>query len=88
MYYDPYLYRYHVVVGILPRNTIGYWYWFGRFVLQSCFYVMVVTASLMQVYSENPSQLYGLFLAIIVIASVFLWLELRQILTSVKRYTE
>jgi len=49
---------------------------------------MVVTASIMQVYSERPSQLYGLFLTIIVMASVFLWLELRQFLTSVKRYAE
>ncbi|KAK3809498.1 MAG: hypothetical protein J3Q66DRAFT_71283 [Benniella sp.] len=69
-------------------NTIGYWYWFGQFFLQSCFYVMVVTASIMQVYSEHPSQLYVLFLTIIVMASVFLWLELRQILTSVKRYSD
>ncbi|KAK3809496.1 MAG: hypothetical protein J3Q66DRAFT_354035 [Benniella sp.] len=69
-------------------NTIGYWYWFAGFFFQCCFYVTVVTASIMQVYSERPSQLYGLFLTIIVMASIFLWLELRQMLVSIKQYAD
>ncbi|KAK3809495.1 MAG: hypothetical protein J3Q66DRAFT_71215 [Benniella sp.] len=67
-------------------NTIGYWYWFGRFFFQSCFYVIVVMASIMQVYWEHAGQLSGVFLAIAFMASVFLWLELRQIIAGAKRY--
>ncbi|KAK3809504.1 MAG: hypothetical protein J3Q66DRAFT_354065 [Benniella sp.] len=67
-------------------NTIGYWYWFVRFLFQGCFYMMVVTAAFMQVYWDHPSRLSGLFWAIIVMAIVFLWLELRQAVGSFKRY--
>jgi hypothetical protein len=49
---------------------------------------MVVTASLMQVYYSHPSQLFYLFIAIIIMGIVFLWLELLQVLRSVHRYTK
>ncbi|KAF9138335.1 hypothetical protein BGX30_009264 [Mortierella sp. GBA39] len=67
-------------------NTIGYSYWLFRFVFQSFFYILVVLAALMQVYS-NPSHLVELFIAIIVFASIFLWLELLQAVHSWTRST-
>jgi len=48
---------------------------------------MVVMASIMQVYWEQPSNCSGLFLAIGILAIVFLWLELRRIIASVKQYS-
>ncbi|KAF8930258.1 hypothetical protein BGZ58_008362 [Dissophora ornata] len=69
-------------------NTIGYWYWFVRFFFQCCFYALVIIASIMQVYYSQPSQLLGLFVAIIVMAVVFIWLELLQAVRSVNRYTK
>ncbi|KAI1295965.1 hypothetical protein EDD11_007676 [Mortierella claussenii] len=69
-------------------NTIGFNYWLVRFVSQCIFYCLVVVAALMQVYHNNPSQLVGLFMAIIVLATGFLWLEFLQALQSWTRYEE
>ncbi|KAG0047028.1 hypothetical protein BGZ83_007841 [Gryganskiella cystojenkinii] len=67
-------------------NTIGYHYWMIRFLGQFAFYSLVVIAALMQVYYHDPSQLVGLFIAIIVLAAVFLWLEFLQALQNWSRY--
>lgn len=72
---------------IYDRNTIGHSYWLFRFVFQCFFYAMVVIAALMQVYYPKPSQLIELFIAIIVVASIFLWLELLQAVHSWSRYS-
>ncbi|KAF9344404.1 hypothetical protein BGX26_004418, partial [Mortierella sp. AD094] len=67
-------------------NTIGFTYWLVRFVFQLIFYVLVITAALMQVHDpDHVSQLIGLFIAIIVMALAFLWLELLQAVRSVHR---
>lgn len=42
---------------------------------------------MMQVYYSNPSHLVELFIAIIVVASIFLWLELLQAVHSWSRYS-
>ncbi|CAO3570467.1 unnamed protein product [Mortierella alpina] len=70
-------------------NTIGYAYWASRFLFQSIFYVLVVGATLMQVYHEyvDRSHLAGVFIAIIVVAAVFLWLELLQAVKNFGRYS-
>ncbi|KAG0329626.1 hypothetical protein BGZ99_001233 [Dissophora globulifera] len=68
-------------------STMGIWYFSVRFTLQCCFYVMVVIAAIMQVYHSKPSDLIGLFIAIIVLSVMFLWLELLQAVRSVSRYT-
>ncbi|KAF9103697.1 hypothetical protein BGX27_010470, partial [Mortierella sp. AM989] len=70
-------------------NTIGFTYWLVRFIFQCCFYALVTIAALMQVYyRDHSSQLVGLFIAIIVMAAMFLWLELLQAIRSVHRYTK
>ncbi|KAF9096760.1 hypothetical protein BGX27_001091 [Mortierella sp. AM989] len=69
-------------------NTIGFKYWLIRFVCQFCFYSLVAITALLQVYRNEPSKLAGLFITIIVIAVIFLWLELLQFLQSVSRYTK
>ncbi|KAI7826058.1 hypothetical protein BC939DRAFT_119803 [Gamsiella multidivaricata] len=63
-------------------NTIGYSFWLARFVFQSTFYSLVVIAALMQVYFSEPGKLLGLFIAIIVMATMFIWLEIVQALES------
>ncbi|KAF9952386.1 hypothetical protein BGZ70_000617 [Mortierella alpina] len=70
-------------------NTIGYAYWASRFFFQCIFYVLVVAATLMQVYHEHVerSQLEGVFIAIVVVAAVFLWLELLQAVKNFGRYS-
>ncbi|KAK3831119.1 MAG: hypothetical protein J3R72DRAFT_527832 [Linnemannia gamsii] len=68
-------------------NTIGYTYWLFRFVFQSIFYALVVIAALLQVYYTDPSKLRGLFVVIIIMASVFLWLELLQAVHKWSRYS-
>ncbi|KAG0324452.1 hypothetical protein BGZ99_001790 [Dissophora globulifera] len=67
-------------------NTIGFNYWMVRFVSQCAFYSLVVIAALMQVYHNDPSQLVGLFVTIIILAIGFLWLEFLQALQSWTRY--
>ncbi|KAI8594414.1 hypothetical protein EDD21DRAFT_428026 [Dissophora ornata] len=69
-------------------NTIGYWYWFTRYVFQCCFYLLVLTAALMQVYYPMPSRLVGVFIAIIFMALNFLWLEFVQARRSPRCYTK
>ncbi|KAG9320090.1 hypothetical protein KVV02_003902 [Mortierella alpina] len=70
-------------------NTIGYAYWASRFFFQCVFYVLVVVATLLQVYHEHVGreQLAGVFIAIIVMAAVFLWLELLQAVKNFDRYS-
>ncbi|KAF9953733.1 hypothetical protein BGZ72_005196 [Mortierella alpina] len=71
-------------------NTIGYAYWAFRFFFQCIFYILVVLATLLQVYHENVSrsQLVGVFITITVVGAVFLWLELLQAIKGFKRYRQ
>ncbi|KAF8929255.1 hypothetical protein BGZ58_009079 [Dissophora ornata] len=69
-------------------STIGFWYWSVRFFSQFCFYASVTIAAIMQVYYPQPSQLFGLFVAIIAMAAIFIWLELLQAVRSFRRYTK
>ncbi|KAF9549876.1 hypothetical protein EC957_002447 [Mortierella hygrophila] len=79
-------------------NTIGFKYWFIRFLGQMCFYLMVLTAIFFQIYVEpNLAEehngridlgLESLFVAIIVVAFIFLWLELVQLLRDKRDYIQ
>ncbi|KAF9570291.1 hypothetical protein EC968_002010 [Mortierella alpina] len=67
-------------------NTIGFYYWLARFLFQCCFYVLVLTTVLMQVYGISNSVLPGMFIAIIVLACMFLCLEASQLAREWRRY--
>ncbi|KAF9140294.1 hypothetical protein BGX30_006738 [Mortierella sp. GBA39] len=79
-------------------NTIGFKYWFIRFLGQMCFYLMVLTAIFFQIEvepnlaEENNGRidlgLESLFVAIIVVAFIFLWLELVQLLKDKRAYIQ
>ncbi|KAG0055584.1 hypothetical protein BGZ90_005723, partial [Linnemannia elongata] len=77
-------------------NTIGFKYWFVRFLGQMCYYIMVLTAIFLQIKrgpdiaEEHNGRidlgLESLFVAIIVVAFVFLWLEFVQLLKDKQAY--
>ncbi|KAF9937327.1 hypothetical protein BGZ67_001370 [Mortierella alpina] len=60
-------------------NTIGFYYWLARFICQCCFYLLVLVAVFVQVYGPDREALTGVFIAIIIVASIFLWLEVAQL---------
>ncbi|KAI1295236.1 hypothetical protein EDD11_007885 [Mortierella claussenii] len=78
-------------------NTMGFSYWLARFVPQCVYYLLVVAAALLQVYPANPlvedtyqrylRELTGIFIAIILMASVFAWLEIIQAFPELAKYT-
>ncbi|KAF9133267.1 hypothetical protein BGW39_010185 [Mortierella sp. 14UC] len=79
-------------------NTIGFNYWLVRFVGQLCYYILVLTAVFLQIYGENgvtdegalisdPGP-EGLYIAIIVIAFTYLWLELVQLMKDKRGYLQ
>ncbi|KAG0274617.1 hypothetical protein BGZ95_009621 [Linnemannia exigua] len=68
-------------------NTIGHQYWLLRFLTQCVYYVLVLVGVFMQIYSySNVDAMNGVFIAIIVMASMFLWLEFFQLLEDTKQY--
>ncbi|KAF9133266.1 hypothetical protein BGW39_010184 [Mortierella sp. 14UC] len=77
-------------------NTIGFTYWLVRFFGQICYYILVLTVIFLQIHSENrvseegvlttESGPEGLFIAIIVVAFIFLWLELVQLAKDKQGY--
>lgn len=68
------------------RNTIGVWYWLFRFVFQCIYYSLVLTAAILQVYLSDPSIVFGVFIAIIVMAAVFVSLEVLQAARGWEKY--
>ncbi|KAF9957551.1 hypothetical protein BGZ72_001696 [Mortierella alpina] len=68
-------------------NTIGFTYWLYRFFFQCIYYLLVLTAVFLQVYSSSQgSTLFGVFIAIIVLSVIFLWLELVQLFHNWRRF--
>jgi len=55
------------------RNTIGFKYWIVKFAWKSIYYILVLRSIFMQVYGTTQSK--GIFIAIIVMASMFLYFE-------------
>ncbi|KAF8928250.1 hypothetical protein BGZ58_009793 [Dissophora ornata] len=52
-------------------NTIGYTYWLVRFVPQCIYYLLVLLAVLLQVYSDKQSSLTGVLVTIIIMSMLF-----------------
>ncbi|KAF9406265.1 hypothetical protein BGZ94_003177, partial [Podila epigama] len=59
-------------------NTFAYTLWFARFCSQFCFYLLVIIAAVMQVYSDDPDSLRVVFIAIIAFSAALLVLEISQ----------
>ncbi|KAK3841446.1 MAG: hypothetical protein J3R72DRAFT_156311 [Linnemannia gamsii] len=68
-------------------ETIGFAYWFPRFFFQFIYYVLIVTAALAQVYSSQPSKLFGVFVAIITMGCLFIYSEILQMFQGRTRYS-
>lgn len=73
-------------IYLSSRNTFARSYWLARFTFQCLYYVLVLTTTLLQVYSSRPSDLTGAFIAIIVYSSVFLCLEVIQFVKGKRDY--
>ncbi|KAF9955238.1 hypothetical protein BGZ70_010304, partial [Mortierella alpina] len=69
-------------------NTIGYKYWAVRFASQCMYYLLVVSAALLQIYHKNVgrTQMAGVFIAILPVGVIYLWLELLQAIKDFKKY--
>ncbi|KAF9284641.1 hypothetical protein BGZ68_004516 [Mortierella alpina] len=69
-------------------NTIGFMYWSLRFLFQFIFYILVITAALLQVYHDNISkaQFTAIFVSIVIFGIAFLWMELPQATKHGRRY--
>ncbi|KAF9934230.1 hypothetical protein FBU30_002923 [Linnemannia zychae] len=78
----------HPAVAAIVENKIGYKYWVMRFLFQCLYYILILVAVFMQVYTDRGNELAGLFIAIIAFAAVFLWLELIQMVRDKKSYLE
>ncbi|KAF9902913.1 biogenesis of lysosome- organelles complex 1 subunit 2 [Linnemannia zychae] len=69
-------------------ETIGFPYWLLRFFCQFMYYALVVTAALVQVYSPHPSRLYRVFIVIIAMGTIFVVLQIFQMVQNWKCYLE
>ncbi|KAG0334512.1 hypothetical protein BG000_008286, partial [Podila horticola] len=69
-------------------NAFGYMLWLIRFFAQCVYYLLIVVAAFWQVYSEDPTYLHNTFVAIIAMASWFLFHEIRQFGSSVVELVE
>ncbi|KAG0371794.1 hypothetical protein BGX24_001164, partial [Mortierella sp. AD032] len=67
-------------------NTIGFKYWLVRFLCQCCFYILVLATVFIQVYSSSHPVLTPVYITIISVASIFLWLELLQLINEKSKY--
>ncbi|KAF9910951.1 hypothetical protein EC991_005125 [Linnemannia zychae] len=68
-------------------NTIGHQYWLLRFVAQCIYYVLVLVGVFLQINAyDNVRVMNGVFIAIIAMASMFLWLEFFQLLEDTTYY--
>ncbi|KAG0075974.1 hypothetical protein BGZ90_009281 [Linnemannia elongata] len=67
-------------------NTIGFKYWLVRFLCQCVFYILVLVTVFIQVYSSSHPILTPVYIAIISVASIFIWLELLQLINEKKKY--
>ncbi|KAG0266836.1 hypothetical protein BGZ95_002985 [Linnemannia exigua] len=67
-------------------ETIGFMYWFLRFFYQCIYYILIIIAVLAQVYLPEPSNLYGVFIVIIIIGLAFVFFEIMQAISNSRRY--
>ncbi|KAF9177073.1 hypothetical protein BGZ50_009240, partial [Haplosporangium sp. Z 11] len=67
-------------------NTIGFKYCMVRFVTQCCHYALVLVVVFLQVYGGYHGTLFGIFIAIAALSTIFLWLELIQLIADWRHY--
>ncbi|KAG0302447.1 hypothetical protein BGZ98_007492 [Dissophora globulifera] len=67
-------------------NTMGFRYWLIRFIFQCLHYVLILVAAILQVYLADTKILFGVFVAIIVMAAIFTWLEILQAIQAWNKY--
>ncbi|KAG0305575.1 hypothetical protein BGZ98_003923 [Dissophora globulifera] len=67
-------------------NTMGFSYWLVRFIFQCFYYLLILMAAILQVYLSDPKVLFGVFVAIDVMAVVFIWLEILQATQGWNKY--
>ncbi|KAF9177975.1 hypothetical protein BGZ51_008230, partial [Haplosporangium sp. Z 767] len=67
-------------------NTIGFRYCMVRFVTQCCYYALVLMVVFLQVYGSYHGTLFGIFIAIAILSTIFLWLELLQLIADWRHY--
>ncbi|KAK3821910.1 MAG: hypothetical protein J3Q66DRAFT_158186 [Benniella sp.] len=65
-------------------NTIGFKYWMVKFVWKSIYYILVLLTVFMQVY--DTTQREGIFIVIIIMASMFLYVEVFRIFFNFLAY--
>ncbi|KAF9211643.1 hypothetical protein BGZ59_007790 [Podila verticillata] len=67
-------------------NTFVSRYWRFRFLFQFTYYLMVLVTAFLQIFDYDPHELRGVYIAIMTFSSMFLWLELQQLIRHPKRY--
>ncbi|KAF9109127.1 hypothetical protein BGX27_007965 [Mortierella sp. AM989] len=67
-------------------NTIGFYYWIVRFTSQCIYYLLVYTATFMQLYYNRAEVLEKIFVTTIAFAALFLYLECGQFIQNVRSY--
>ncbi|KAF9538715.1 hypothetical protein EC957_006276 [Mortierella hygrophila] len=67
-------------------TTLGYYIWATRFLFQCLFYALVIVTAFLQVYAPTHSSVVILSGVIGVMSSIFLLLELSQVLRNPIRY--
>ncbi|KAG0046575.1 hypothetical protein BGZ83_008256 [Gryganskiella cystojenkinii] len=67
-------------------NTMGFTLWLARFSVQCVYYLLIIVSAFLQVYYDQPSDLFGLFIVISLMAVIFLWFEFLQCIKSWPRY--
>lgn len=70
----------------MHRNTFGFVLWMARFSVQCVYYLLIILSAFLQVYYDQPSDLFGVFVAIALLAAIFLWLEFLQCVKNWRRY--
>ncbi|KAG0041624.1 hypothetical protein BGZ89_007308, partial [Linnemannia elongata] len=68
-------------------NTIGLQYWLLRFLAQCVYYVLVLVGVVFQINDyDNMATLNAIVISIIAMSTIFVWLELFQLIEDKNRY--
>ncbi|KAG0025783.1 hypothetical protein BGZ81_006851 [Podila clonocystis] len=67
-------------------NTFVSKYWRFRFLFQCAYYLLVLVMAFLQIFDYDAHKLWGVYIAIMLFSSMFIWLELQQLIRHPKRY--
>ncbi|KAF9334288.1 hypothetical protein BG006_002401 [Podila minutissima] len=67
-------------------NTFVSRYWGFRFFFQCTYYLLVLMTAFLQIFDYDAHKLRGVYIAIMSFSSMFIWLELQQLLRHPMRY--